>query len=273
MPAHAAVATTTGFWPALGVDQIAEWCVAAIFQHQYRMAALAETFQECAFSKDAPRECPADSAATNHTMVSDLTIGVLGFGRIGKGVAKRVAAMDSTVVATKRHGPFTPPPAPLKWLSPDNDRLYREADVIVVTVPGSGHAETQGMINRTALGLMKETALIIPVSAGPINFSDLEEALRARPTMHAVVDTWASGCWHFPNATCGSPLGARDWPGPPSLAALPNVLPLPGVSMRDATFWKHTASFVAGNLDALASGDVLKGIVRNASQPVAAQKF
>ena len=51
-------------------------------------------------------------------------------------------------------GPFVPPPVPLKWLSSDNDRLYREADVIVVTVPGSGHPDTVGLINRTSLGLM-----------------------------------------------------------------------------------------------------------------------
>ena len=51
-----------------------------------------------------------------------------------------------------------PPPVPLKWLSSDNDRLYREADVIVVTVPGSGHPDTVGLINRTSLGLMRDGA-------------------------------------------------------------------------------------------------------------------
>ena len=265
VPSRAAVAHSTGFWPAQGVEQIAEWCIAAIFQHQYRMAAVGAAFRACAFSEDAPSGCAAASTATNHTMVSDLVVGVLGYGRIGASVAARAAALGATVVATKRHGPFTPPPAPLKWLSADNDRLYREADVVVVTVPGSGHPETAGLINRTSIGLMKEGALIVPVSAGPLDFGDLEAALRARPRLHAVVDTWPSGCWHYPNATCGSPPGPRCWPGPPGLAALPNVLPLPGVSMRDAAFWRSTAAFVARNLDALAAGRALEGVVRNAS--------
>ena len=263
VPARASIATTTGFWPAMGNDQIAEWCIAAVFENQYRLEAAARTYRSCAFAADAPQECPADSTATNHTMVSDLVIGVLGYGRIGSRVARKAAGVGATVVATKRHGPFEPPPPGVKWLSSDNDRLYREADVIVVTVPGSGHPETAGLINRTALALMKPHALIVPVSAGPLNFEDLEAALKATPRMRAVIDTWPSGCWHYPNASCGPPYGEHCWPGSKSLAELPNVLPLPGVSMRDAAFWKHSTSFAAANLDALAEGRPLQGVVRN----------
>ena len=266
VPPQAGIATTTGFWPAQGMEQIAEWCIAAIFENQYRLTETARQFRSCAFAPDAPAQCDSDAAATNHTMVSELTVGVLGYGRIGARVARRAAGMGATVVATKRHGPFSPPPAGVKWLSPDNDRLYREADVVVVTVPGSGDKETQNMINKTSLGLMKPGALIVPISAGPIDFADLEAALKAQPSLRAVVDTWPHGCWHYPNVSCGVPLGERDWPGSASLARLPNVLPLPGVSMRDAQFWQHSTAFVAANLDALARGEPLKGVVRNASR-------
>ena len=200
------------FWPKIGADQIAEWAVAAIFEAQYRLSSVSAAFAACAFATDAPHGCAADSTATNHTMVGELTIGVLGYGNIGSRVARRAAALGATVVATKPSGPFVPPPVPLKWLSNDNDRLYREADVIVVTVPGSGHPDTVGLINRTSLGLMRDGAFIVPVSAGPINFGDLEEVLTARPALRAVVDTWPGGCWHYPNASCGKPLGCRLHP-------------------------------------------------------------
>ena len=265
VPAHAAICNTAGFWPAQGVDQIAEWAIAALFNNQYQLGASGAAFRACAFESDAPSGCASASAATNHTMVSDLTIGILGFGRIGTRVAQMAAAVGSTVVATKRHGPFVPPPKPLKWISSDNDRLYREADVIVITVPGTGHKETQGMINATSLSLMKPNAIIIPVSAGPINFSDLEAALRARPSMTAVIDVWPQGCWHYPNVTCGAPLGEKNWPASPTLGALPNVLPLPGASMRDARFWDWSVTFAARNLDALSRGEPLQGVVRNAT--------
>ena len=65
--------------------------------------------------------------------------------------------------------------------------------------------------------------------------------------------------------TCGAPLGAANWPAPPGLAALPNVLPLPGLAMRDARFWAASAKGVAANLDAFATDKPLSGVVRNAS--------
>ena len=121
------------------------------------------------------------------------------------------------------------------------------------------------MINATSLALMKDDAVIIPVSAGPINYAALEAALVQRPRLRAIMDVWPAGCWHYPNVTCGAPLGAADWPAPASLGRLPNVLPLPGASMRDASFWRWSVGFVAANLDALASGKPLKGVVRNAT--------
>ena len=167
VPAHAAI-TNFDIWVApyyhpYSVANLGEFCVAAIFDDTYRLAARAESMRDCAFSDDAPRRCPAASTATNHTTVGSLTIGVLGYGRIGTQVAIRMAALGATVVATKRHGPFNPPPAPLKWLSDDNDRLLRTADVVVVTAPGSVH----GLINKTSLALMVRDTHIAPLLPSP----------------------------------------------------------------------------------------------------------
>ena len=74
----------------------------------------------------------------------------------------RLHALGADVVASKRHGPFEPPPPYLRWLSSDNDRVLREADVVAVTVSGGA----RGLINATSLGLMKEGALLVPISAG-----------------------------------------------------------------------------------------------------------
>ena len=97
------------------------------------------------------------------------------------------------------------------------------------------------------------------------NYAELEAALRQRPAFRAVLDVWPGGCWNYPNASCGSPVGAHCFPASPSLVGLPNVLPLPGMSMRDAQYWQYSAEMVAANLDALSYGRPLKGVVRNAT--------
>ena len=86
----------------------------------------------------------------------------------------------------------------------------------------------------------------------------------ARPAFRAVLDVWPSGCWHFPNITCGPPLGKGNWPAESDIN-LPNVMPLAGMAMRDAVFWRDSVTTVAGNLDRLASGKPLKNVVRNAT--------
>ena len=233
-----------GYWPFHGDDEIAEWVIAAIFQLLYQLPRRSEDFKACAFADDAPTKCAAASTATNHTTFADLTIGVVGYGNIGHKVAQKASALSATVVATKVHGPFDPPPAGLKWLSPDNDRLYREADVVVVTVPGLGPNTVIGLINKTGIALMKDSAIFINVAAAPVNFGDLEAALKARPALRAVIDTWPSGCMHLFNTTCGPPYGEKDWPGTRTIANLPNVLPLPRMSMRDAAYWKYSVEQV-----------------------------
>lgn len=192
------------------------------------------------------------------------TLGVLGYGKIGQAVARRSAALGMRTVATRRSGPFTPAPPPLAWLSDDNDRLLREADVVAVTVPGS----VAGLINSTALQLMKPGAVLIPVSAGPVDFDALSVALSRRAIGGAVIDVWPHGCWKFPETTCGPPFGSACEPyNRSALQTLDNVIALPGMSMRDDLFWVNSAAFVGANLLALLRGQQLRGIVRNGTVP------
>lgn len=253
-------------WPArwyhnYSVSNIGEFVVAAIFHDIYGFAGRSAAFLGCAFASDTPAHCPSASEATEHQTVSALTVGVLGYGRIGHQVAMRMSALGADVVATQKSGPFTPTPPDLRWLSGDNDRLFREADVVVVSAPGSVH----DLVNATSLGLMKDNALLVPIAGGSVNFVALEAALTNRPLLRAVLDVWPSGCWNSSSASCGPPYGQRDWPAPPRLAQLPNVFPLPGMAMRDSKFWTGSSALAASNLRALAAGDPLQHVVRNAT--------
>ena len=61
---------------------------------------------------------------------------------------------------------------------------------------------------------------------------------------------------------CGPPYGKKNWPSAPELAQLPNVLPLPGMAMRDAKWWDATMALVAANLDAVVRKTPLTHVVR-----------
>ena len=256
----------------LALEPLAEFCIAAIFEWLYSLRARSAAMLDCAWSADAPARCASGSAATNHTRFSDLTIGVLGYGHIGEQVAKRAAALGATVVATTLPNHVVkPPPPPLAWLSADNDRLYRESDVIVETLGGPG---SDGVVNATAFGLMREKSMLVGIGSDQsIDYSALYESLVANPSRFAVIDGWQQGCWHSSNCSCGAPFGAKNWPSVPELALLPNVLPLPGMAMRDADWWNGTLAQVAGNLDAIVRGTPLVHVVRNGTGAAAKKSY
>merc|ERR1712217_259090 len=165
-------------------------------------------------------------------------------------------------VATKIHPPFTSQ-YDLAWIGDDNDRLLQESDFVVVTVPGTVH----DLINATAIKLMKPGAVLIPVSANPIDY----EALRAALTemrIGAVVDVWDEGCWHYPDYTCGAPYGEPSFPHHVKLAGQGLVRSLPGMAMRSSRFWKASAKAVAQNIAALAIGDPLQNVIRNGTRVI-----
>jgi glyoxylate reductase len=87
--------------------------------------------------------------------VTGATLGIIGYGRIGKAVARRAAGFDMEVVHTgSRHGGV-----PV-------EHVLDRADFVSLHVPLK--PETQGLISKRAFELMKPTALLINTSRGPV---------------------------------------------------------------------------------------------------------
>jgi len=261
VPQQVTVASYQPDWSHVwGVEPIAEFVLAAVFDWNYRIHDRKSRFAACAWGPEAPRYCPSTKDLTSHPVLMGQTLGVLGYGNIGQAVARRSASLGMRTVATKRHSPFWPLPPGLTWLSNNNDRLLRESDFVVVTVPGS----LSGLINRTSLQLMKPGAVIIPVSAPPLDFDALYEALVGKTIGGAVIDVWPHGCWHYPDMDCGPPYGAPAEPySLKPIHNLDNVIVLPGMAMRDERFWAGSVSWVSTNLHALIRGSALRGVIRN----------
>jgi phosphoglycerate dehydrogenase-like enzyme len=93
------------------------------------------------------------------------TIGILGFGRIGKEVARIIKMFNTRVIAYART--LTPEKAtPWGAECVAFDTLLKESDLITVHVPLN--ANTRGMIGEKEIAAMKPGALLVNTSRGPL---------------------------------------------------------------------------------------------------------
>ena len=90
-----------------------------------------------------------------------LTLGVVGFGRIGRAVAEIAQAFGMRILA---HNPSTPSGVPDGVTMVDMETLFRESDVVSLHCPLT--ARNKGLVNAARLSLMKSTAFLINTSRG-----------------------------------------------------------------------------------------------------------
>lgn len=105
--------------------------------------------------------------------LASLTMGIVGFGRIGQATAKLADAFGMSVLVHNRSDIALPEYAQ----SADLDAVFRESDVVSLHCPLT--EETAGLVNAPRLSMMKPTALLINTARGPlIDEAALAEALR-----------------------------------------------------------------------------------------------
>jgi glyoxylate reductase len=94
------------------------------------------------------------------TDVHGATLGVVGYGRIGRAVARRAAGFDMTVIHYTRHDTGVE-----GWIS-DLDELLTAADIVSLHVPLT--PETHHLIDARRLGLMKRSAVLVNTARGAV---------------------------------------------------------------------------------------------------------
>jgi len=95
------------------------------------------------------------------------TVGILGYGDIGRAVASRVHAMGMRVLATKRHVSNLADPPVERFYKPEALReMIALCDYIVATAPLT--QETRHMISGAEFEVMKPMAVVINVGRGPV---------------------------------------------------------------------------------------------------------
>lgn len=96
------------------------------------------------------------------------TFGIVGYGSIGKEVAKVAQAFGMKVLAYSRHG--------AEEFHTELDELYAKSDIVSLHCPLT--AENTGMINKDTIAKMKDGVIILNTARGGlINEADLRDAL------------------------------------------------------------------------------------------------
>ena len=100
--------------------------------------------------------------------IAGQTVGIIGYGDIGRAVATRVRAMGMRVLAVKRHVlPYSADPLVDKIYPPDQRReVMARSDYIVACAPLT--PETRGMVGEPEFAAMKSDAVVINIGRGPV---------------------------------------------------------------------------------------------------------
>ncbi len=94
------------------------------------------------------------------------TLGIVGFGRIGKGVARRAKGFDMRVIYTDVQRTDEATEREYSVMYVDKRTLLRESDFVSLHVPL--FPETTHYVSHAEFALMKRTAILINASRGPV---------------------------------------------------------------------------------------------------------
>lgn len=121
--------------------------------------------------------------------ISEMTIGVIGVGRIGARVIRRLSAFGSPRILVNDLDTNKKVTDSLKLSWVTKDQIYQESDLITTHVPLT--LETKGLISSRELGMMKPNAMLINTARGGIVDEEaLYDALDQNIIHSAAVDVF-----------------------------------------------------------------------------------
>jgi len=169
--------------PTYGTPAVAQMAFAHVLELTQHVAHHAQTVRDGRWA-----ECP-DFCYWDYPLVElrDLTMGIVGYGRIGRETGKIARAFGMKLLAADiMVKPEDYPEAEFVEI----DDLFRRSDVISLHCPLT--AENERFVNARRLALMKKTAFLINTSRGPlVDEQALADALNSGAIAGAGLDVLA----------------------------------------------------------------------------------
>lgn len=229
------------------ISQMGEYAVMALLMLGHRMPEIIQLQREAKWGQNmTPMELRGS------------TVGIVGYGSVGREIARRLHAFDVTILAAKRDAtkPEDTGYTPSGLGDPQGDyftRLYPiEAlkamlslcDFVVLAVPLT--TDTRNLFNAEMLGAMKPGAFLVNVARGEvIDPLALEQVLKKGQLGGAVLDVFAQ-----------EPL-----PGDSPLWGLKNVIITPHVSGLSARYMDDMVNLFCDNLARYVDGKSLLNVI------------
>jgi glycerate dehydrogenase len=172
----------------IGVCNITAYCTASVVQHVYalilaltqHLSGYQRLLQQGAW-KESPQFCLLDYPIRELT---GLKLGIVGYGELGRGVARIAPAFGLEVLISARPGA---PPGEADGERLPFEQVLAEADILSLHCPLTD--ATRGLIDAAALERMKPRALLINTARGAlVDSAALAVALRAGRIAGAGID-------------------------------------------------------------------------------------
>jgi phosphoglycerate dehydrogenase-like enzyme len=224
---------------------IAEYVFATMLALTLRLLDAVTAFRGGSWAAHQP------AGGSPHGEIFGKTIGIVGYGRIGREVARRAVAFGCKVVGANRSPVADTGDASEIYPLAELDRMLPRCDVVLIAA-GLG-PETRGLVDARRLALMQPTALLINIGrAAIVDEEALYEALRTNRIGGAALDVW----WQH-----WSPEQPDRRPSRFPFHELPNVLMTPHCSGFTEGTADRRWGDLAANLDRFVRGETLHNLV------------
>ncbi len=241
MPKGVAVCNAFGHETA-----IAEYVVMAMLALHHRLFEIAGEFRAHGSWRSSWVQ-----GGVPHGEVRGTTLGIVGYGRVGREVARRAAPFGLRILAANRTPREADPWVERLYPLAELDRMLPVCDTVALcTALGP---ETTGLIDARRLALMKPTAFLINIARGAVIDEDaIYAALRDRTIGGAALDVW----WQYPTPAEPNRRGSRH-----PFHELPNVIVTPHNSGWTTGMVRRRWDEIADNIGRFVRGDSLINVV------------
>src|SRR6266571_2549618 len=164
------------------------------------------------------------------------TLGIVGFGRIGRAMARRALGFNMRVLYQDAVAADAATEKELRATRVDTATLLRESDLVTLHTPLL--PETQHLINAQSLRTMKKTAYLVNASRGPV----VDEAALAQALKEGRI------------AGAGIDVFEREPEVHPALMGLPNVVLAPHIASASSDTRLKMARLAVDNCLAVLEG-------------------